>query len=85
MFRRHGYEETDAFIRARVLYYMQIGYYALRVEETMAKRLSYVPAYIRSFTGKEAPARELKRFRAFVLQHEDGGGANKTRRSHGGD
>jgi AcrR family transcriptional regulator len=63
LFRRHGYDDTDAFIRARVLYFMQIGYYALEVKEPMRQRLSYVPAYLRSFTGREPRENELERFK----------------------
>jgi AcrR family transcriptional regulator len=66
MFRRHGYEEGEAFIRARVLYFMQVGYYALEVREPLDVRLSYTKAYIRSFTGKDPSVTELNRFRSTV-------------------
>ena len=33
MFMRYGYPFEDAMVRARVLYYMQIGYYALDIRE----------------------------------------------------
>ena len=66
MFERHGYDRKDAYTRARVLYFMQIGYYALAVKEPMSERLSYVEDYVRSFTGTDALPRELKRFRAFT-------------------
>lgn len=71
MFERHGYERTEAFIRARVLYFMQVGYYALELREPMDLRLSYLEAYIRSFTGTDASARELNRFRSLARQHSD--------------
>ena len=66
LFRRHGYEKTDAFIRARVVYFMQVGYYAIEIDEPLEKRLSYLPAYIRSFTGKDASETDLERFRRFA-------------------
>ena len=66
MFERFDYDERDAFVRARVLYFMQIGYYALDVHEPMSERIAYVDAYLRSFTGQDASARELKRFRSFA-------------------
>jgi AcrR family transcriptional regulator len=53
MFLRHGYKERDAFIRARVLYFMQIGYYSLDLEEPLETRLSYVRDYLRVYTGSE--------------------------------
>ena len=66
MFLRHGYGAEDAFIRARVLYYMQIGYYTLEVREPMAVRFSHVEAYLRSFTGKEPGAEDIELFQAFL-------------------
>ena len=53
MYLRHGYSAEDAFVRARVLYFMQIGYYSLELHEPMSSRLSLVAAYLRSFTGQE--------------------------------
>lgn len=66
MFERHGYVPRDAFIRARILYFMQVGYYALDVKESMEDRLAYVPDYIRGFTGQDATAAEVARFRALI-------------------
>lgn len=66
MFSRQGYAQDDAFVRARVLYFMQIGYYSLEITEPMASRLSLVPAYLRSFTGKEPLEGEAEAFAAFV-------------------
>lgn len=40
MFLRHGYEPDEADIRARVLYYQQIGYYALDLAETVQRHCS---------------------------------------------
>jgi len=73
MFARHGYTPEDAFVRARVLYFMQIGYYALDVDEPMNTRLSYVEAYLRSFTGQEPKKADLEEIAVFV----------KARRSKG--
>lgn len=66
MYQRHGFDEEDAFIRARVLYYMQIGYYVLDVKEPMETRLSHVEAYLRAFTGREPSPSQIKRFRDFT-------------------
>ncbi len=66
MYQRHGFEARDAFIRARILYFMQIGYYALDVQESMEDRMDYVPDYIRGFTGQDPTEKELKRFRRIV-------------------
>jgi AcrR family transcriptional regulator len=69
MFERHGYASEDAFIRARVLYFMQVGYYSLAVEEPIETRLSYLAAYLRCFTGQEPTEREIGDFHAFLEAH----------------
>jgi hypothetical protein len=68
MYLRHGYGGEDAFIRARVLYYMQSGYYTLEVREPMVVRFSHVEAYLTSFTGKQAGAEDIELFQAFLKQ-----------------
>ncbi len=69
MYRRHGFEKVEAFVRARILYFMQIGYYALEVREPMDQRLGYLEAYLRGFTGCEPTADEIARFRSFAERH----------------
>ncbi|WP_119388127.1 TetR/AcrR family transcriptional regulator [Taklimakanibacter lacteus] len=49
---RSGFARKEAFIRARVIYFTQIGYYALEVKETLAERLDYLESYYLSFTGR---------------------------------
>jgi len=66
MYQRHGFDDEDAFIRARILYYVQVGYYALELNESMESRLSHVEAYLRAFTGQEPTKADLARFRDFV-------------------
>jgi len=70
LYLRHGYAAVDAFIRARVLYYMQIGYYVLDVKEPLATKLGYVSDYIRSFTGVEPSEAERADFHAFAWAAE---------------
>ncbi|MEQ1955425.1 TetR/AcrR family transcriptional regulator [Mesorhizobium sp. CN2-181] len=66
MFRRYGYEETEAFVRARVLYFVQIGYYSLEIVEPMRNRLSLVPAYVKTHTGKDPTPHEFDAFVEFT-------------------
>ncbi len=66
MYRRHGYNEEDAFIRARVLYYMQIGYYVLDLKEPVEARVSHLAAYLRSFTGQEPSEADVAHFLRFI-------------------
>jgi AcrR family transcriptional regulator len=62
LFRRHGYEAKEAFIRARVLYFTQVGYYALGVEESLRQRHSYLGAYLKSFTGQTPKPGHIEAF-----------------------
>ena len=66
MFLRHGYAPDDAFVRARVLYFMQIGYYSLELHEPLDNRLSLVAAYLRSFTGQEPTHEDITDFAAYA-------------------
>lgn len=54
-YEQHGFAPTEAFIRARVIYFTQISYYALHMDEDEAipERMSYLEAYFRSFTGRD--------------------------------
>lgn len=63
MFVRHGYEDGEALVRARVLYFTQIGHYTLDIREDTALRLSRTRDYLRAFSGVEPAEGELTRFR----------------------
>ncbi len=65
---RHGFGQPEAFIRARVIYFTQLSYYALGVREPMAERLSYLDAYFKCFIGR-APARGAAE--TFTALHKD--------------
>ena len=68
LFRRYGYAEADADARARILYFMQLGYHALDVRENMSERLGRVESYLRGFTGVDPNEAEIEAFRAFAEQ-----------------
>ena len=53
MFGAAGYPPREAEIRARVLYYTQIGYYALDVEEPEEVRIPLAAPYYEVFTGRK--------------------------------
>ncbi len=61
-FVRHGYGAGDADARARIVYFMQLGYHALEVHEDMATRLSRLEPYIKAFTGQEPDADAVRTF-----------------------
>lgn len=62
MFERFGFGEREALTRARVLYYMQIGYNDADLEEPMEERLRLLPEYLFVFTGRQASEGEIENF-----------------------
>ena len=56
LFRRFGYAAAEAFVRARVTYFHQVGYYALHIEESRARRRRLVPLYLKVLTGRDIAA-----------------------------
>jgi len=67
MFARYDYSPAEADIRARVLYYQQIGYYALELSESLDIRLSRLPGYLLAFTGQSASTAEIEAFRKAIV------------------
>lgn len=49
-----GYGGEDANVRARVMYYHQVGYYAMGVKESRRVRRAFIPYYRRALTGRDA-------------------------------
>lgn len=70
MFARFGYGDEESLIRARVLYYMQIGYNDADLQETMAERARLIPYYLVTFTGQQGRAVEIEETRRFALALE---------------
>ena len=69
LFVRFGYDDEDALVRARVLYYMQIGYYALDLKEPIEARLNLTPHYLKAFTGLAPTEAEVEALRAYAARH----------------
>ncbi|MEL6122069.1 MAG: TetR/AcrR family transcriptional regulator, partial [Pseudomonadota bacterium] len=64
MFEAHGYCAAEADARARILYYMQLGYHALDVREPLTTRLARIEGYLKGFTGVDPDADLLGSFAA---------------------
>lgn len=47
-----GYKGEEAFIRARITYFHQIGYYSLELHETEEQRHHYLPLYLKILAGR---------------------------------
>ena len=72
LFARHGFDAADADARARILYFMQLGYHALDVREDLSERLSRVEGYLRGFTGQEPDPDDVEAFLTFARSFSDG-------------
>ncbi|MDP6810373.1 MAG: TetR/AcrR family transcriptional regulator [Pseudomonadales bacterium] len=55
IFLDFGYDDTEAFIRARITYFHQVGYYTIGYNETLDQRMSLLPIYVHVLTGKLTP------------------------------
>jgi len=53
IFENMGYEGREANIRARVMYYHQVGYYAMGVRESQRARRALIPYYKKVLTGRD--------------------------------
>ena len=54
VFADMGYGEPEALVRARIMYFHQVGYYAMEIHEDPEARRALVPVYVRVLTGKPA-------------------------------
>ena len=53
IFNDIGYTGKEAHIRARVMYYHQVGYYAMGVQESQRERRALLPYYRKVLTGRD--------------------------------
>lgn len=73
MFERFDYPPLEAVARARILYYMQIGYDDAQLNEPMARRSELAASYLVGFTGQQPRPQEvadLKRYNASLVSGE---------------
>ncbi|WP_136645493.1 TetR/AcrR family transcriptional regulator [Tabrizicola sp. YIM 78059] len=71
LFRRFGYPEGEADTRARTLYLTQVGYIALRSNETLEQRMARIPAYVLTFCGVPPTSDDVA---AFEARHQEWSG-----------
>lgn len=62
LFEQFDYPRDEASVRARVLYFAQIGYYAMHLQEKMHDRLALLPLYYTTFTGQKMEKKTLQIF-----------------------
>ncbi|MGR3615530.1 MAG: TetR/AcrR family transcriptional regulator [Paracoccaceae bacterium] len=69
MFQRYDYAAFEAEIRAKVLYYMQLGYDIAQLNEPNDERVEAVPEYLRVFTGRDPLPGEVEEFRSYATAY----------------
>lgn len=67
MFTRHDYPPEEALVRARVLYFTQVGQYTLDIREDMSVRFSRTRVFVQSFCGKVPSDAEVERFKMLAI------------------
>jgi len=68
MFLRYGFTPEQADTRAHTIYYTQVGYIAMMVNEPMSERFKRIPDYIENFVGCYPSEPEIARF---ISRHKD--------------
>jgi AcrR family transcriptional regulator len=68
LFVMQGVEETEAFVRGRINYFHQVGYYALALNETVEVRAHLVPYYYKVLSGRD-PSPKLHAILSDILAH----------------
>ena len=64
MFLRFDFDEEQADVRAHTVYYTQIGYISMMVDEPVAVRFRKIPTYVETFAGSYPSKTEIARFMA---------------------
>ncbi|MEE4189330.1 MAG: TetR/AcrR family transcriptional regulator [Roseobacter sp.] len=71
MFTRFDYPPLEAVARARILYYMQIGYDDAQLNEPMEARNRLLPDYLIGFTGRTPSQEEVTALRDYARALEN--------------
>lgn len=72
MFERFDYPPLEAETRARILYFMQIGYNSAELGEPLRERLKRLPSYLLGFTGREPLREEIEEFNTYAAATIEG-------------
>ncbi len=81
MFRRHGFPPSNADVRARATYLVQIGYISMQVNESWSVRLQRLSDYVAILTGEAPQPRDLDRFAARHAKNPEPSPSRKSART----
>ncbi|QRM57976.1 TetR/AcrR family transcriptional regulator (plasmid) [Sinorhizobium sp. BG8] len=73
MFLRYHYPAEEAFIRARVLYFTQVGHFTLGIGDDRETRLGHLRSYLLTFTGRSALDEEVMNFTDLIRRVQPDG------------
>lgn len=69
MFENQDYDPADAEVRARILYFMQLGYHALVDYEPMDERMKRMKGYLENFSGRPATEEDFAEFLEYANRY----------------
>jgi len=78
LFVAQGFDATEAFVRARINFFHQIGYYALAVQEDIVERVRLIPYYYKILAGRD-PSPKLNAILADILAKKSRGPAERPK------
>lgn len=64
MFSRFGFDGLQSDVRAHTVYYTQVGYISMMIDEPVSDRLKLMPAYVETYAGLYPTPSEIARFMA---------------------
>jgi len=67
MFARFGFSKEQAETRALTVYYTQIGYISMMIDESISQRFKRIPTYVETFAGCYPTEMEIARF---IARHQ---------------
>lgn len=80
LFEPEAYDAAERLVRARIVYFHQVGYHALALREPYSERLRLVPYYYKVLTGRE-PGENLRDvLRTFERNQQAKAGAREKER-----
>lgn len=77
-FTRMGLGPDESLVRARIVYFHQIGYYALAIDEDISERVRLAPFYNEVLTGQKATPELEAMLRSLIERNEPSKPVRKT-------
>ncbi|MES2450137.1 MAG: TetR/AcrR family transcriptional regulator [Pseudomonadota bacterium] len=66
-FERSGIGEMESLVRARIIYFHQVGYYAVALKESVDQRMALLPYYFVALIGSPPPEGAVEALRSGMM------------------